>query len=97
MKIIKNNLEKDIENYLVRQCKKNNILCYKFVSPSQNGVPDRILIANNKTIFVELKKPGEKPRKLQQYVFEQMIEHGAILYVIDNKKDINKLIKKILR
>ena len=85
-----------IEKYLKTQAVKNDFLCYKFVSPSNDGVPDRILIGNGLTFFVELKAPGEKPRKLQERVFAKMQKHGAIVYVIDSKEGVDKLFEEIL-
>lgn len=84
-----------IENYLGAKCKRFGFLYYKFVSPGHSGVPDRIVIGNGYTIFVELKKPGEKPRKLQEKIIENMTAHGAIVFTIDNKTDIDVLIHAI--
>lgn len=56
--------EKDIENYLK---KKTKGLCLKFTSPGTIGVPDRIVVMNTGTFFVEVKAPGKNqdPAKLQ--------------------------------
>lgn len=90
-------LEKDIEKYLVNQCKKNNIIEFKMVSPSNAGIPDRLLLYNGNYIFIELKKPGKKPRKLQIYMINKLKSYGAIVYVADTKKQIDKIINKILK
>lgn len=87
--------EGEIEDYMRKQAKKYDFLYYKFVSPSHNGVPDRILIGHGKTVFVELKRPGETPRKLQQEVHKEMRKHGAIVYVIDNKPDVDTLLQEL--
>lgn len=52
--------EKDIEQYLVKQVKNNGGKAYKWVSPGNDGVPDRIVIFPRTIIFVELKAPGKK-------------------------------------
>ena len=59
--------ESNVEQYLVRKMKEAGGLCYKFVSPGCDGVPDRICIYRGQVIFVELKRPGEMPRKLQRH------------------------------
>lgn len=87
--------EGEIEAYLINQCEKNKILCYKFVSPGNSGVPDRILIGNGKTVFVELKAPGEKPRALQVYVMKKMTKAGADVRVADTKDLVDAIIKDI--
>lgn len=86
-----------IEKYLYDQAKKHDILCYKFTAPSTAGVPDRILIGNNKTVFVELKRPGAKPRKLQIAIHNKMRDHGAIVFVADTKELVNDVIDFILQ
>lgn len=92
-----NQIENDVETYLYRQAKKYDILCYKFTAPSTRGVPDRILIGNGKTIFLELKRPGEKPRKLQFAIHKIMREHGATVFVADTKELVNDVIDFILQ
>lgn len=89
--------EKIIETYLREQCKKHGFLCYKFAPCGNNGVPDRVVIGNGKTIFVELKAPGKKTRALQDAVHQQMREAGAIVFVIDTKQKVDTLIKHIER
>lgn len=86
-----------IEKYLYDQAKKHDVLCYKFKAPSTDGVPDRVLIGNNKTVFVELKRPGEKPRKLQIAIHKRMREHGATVFVADTKPLVDKIIDFILQ
>ena len=82
-----------IESYFVRQCKSHGLLCYKFTAPSNAGVPDRIVIGNGRTVFVELKAPGEKPRALQIAVHRQIRAHGGIVFVIDTKNGVDDFIR----
>jgi len=58
-------LEKDLEKKIARWCKDNGYLTYKFSSPSMRGVPDRIIIGPLGVLFLELKRPGNEPTKLQ--------------------------------
>lgn len=88
-------LEKDIEKYLVRRCRENGYLCFKFTSPAHAGVPDRILIGNGRVIFVELKRPGAKPRELQIRTFRHMRDGGADVRVIDTRKLCDDLISEV--
>lgn len=88
--------EGEIESYMVNQSEKKGILCYKFVSPGHRGVPDRILIGNGQTVFVELKAPGETPRELQEYVMKQMRKAGADVEVADTKEDVDRILNRIL-
>lgn len=49
--------EKEIEKYLIDKVKKVGGRSYKFNSPSNAGVPDRVVIINSYVFFVELKTP----------------------------------------
>lgn len=72
-------LEKEIEAKLKRRIEslKNGVKCLKFVSPGYTGVPDRmILLPGGRVVFVELKQPGRRERKRQEYVQGKMRELG---------------------
>lgn len=88
-------LEKEIEEYLVRKVRSEitGALCWKFVSPGHAGVPDRIiLLPSGDCVFVELKRPGERPRLLQTACIEQMRKAGQRVMVCDSKESIDRLI-----
>ena len=84
-----------VENYLIKRAKQENFLHYKFTSPSNNGVPDRVIIGHGLTVFVELKAPGETPRKLQDVVMADMRAHGADVHAIDTKDGIDELFETL--
>lgn len=88
--------ESIVETHLRKQAKEHGYLCYKFTSPGNNGVPDRILIGHGKVLFIETKAPKKVPRKLQERVHEKMRDHGANVLVIDTKEKVDDLFAKIL-
>ncbi len=94
--INKKKRESTVESYFRKQAIAHDYLCYKFVSPANDGVPDRVLVGKGKTLFVELKAPGEKTRKLQEGVIERMRNHGALVFVIDSKDKVDELFNEIL-
>jgi len=58
--------ESSIEKAICKYARENGWLCYKFVSPSHKGVPDRLFInQHGVTCYLEIKRPGEKPTPLQ--------------------------------
>lgn len=96
MKKTKNNpLESTIEEYLIKTAELNGFLCWKFVTPSANGVPDRILIGNGLIFFIELKRPKGKARELQIDAMQTMTLYGATSLVLDTKDKIDKLFEII--
>lgn len=83
-----------VETYMRKRANEMGFLFYKFISPANSGVPDRVVIGNGYAFFVEIKKsPTEEPRKLQRRVINRMIEHGAAVYVIGSKEDAEILLQ----
>lgn len=86
--------EKSIERYLVEQAKQNGMLCLKYSNPNMVGYPDRLLLLpGGGVIWVELKSKGRKPAKIQQIRMAELAAMGHLAKVIDNKADIDELIK----
>ena len=67
--------ESQIEAKLVRMVREHGGLCYKFVSPNNPGVPDRIIITpDGRTVYVELKTEVGRLANIQQW---QISENAA--------------------
>jgi hypothetical protein len=88
-------LERSVETELVKQVKNLGGICWKFTVPSTAGVPDRIILYNGKTYFVELKAPGKKPRPLQLKIHRDMKKQGFPVTTIDNINDVHEFISRI--
>jgi len=69
--------EAKIEKKVVEFCRKNGLLTFKFASPSNRGVPDRIIVHKGKVMFLELKRPGNTPTALQEREIERLKAAGA--------------------
>ena len=66
-------LEKEVEHYFDWVVQRAGGRTYKFKSPSQRGVADRIAcLPNGGTWFVELKAPHGRRSKLQGLFAEEM-------------------------
>ena len=88
--------EKQIEQKLVKATKNMGGIAPKFVSPSFDGMPDRIVLLPGGHIgFVEVKAPGEKPRPLQLSRHGLLQRLGFKVYVIDNEQQIGGLLDEI--
>lgn len=93
----KNVLEKEIEKRFVRRVEATKkCKCFKFVSPGNAGVPDRIVLQKGGHIyFVELKREGQKPRPLQVHVFKVIEKYDFPVYVVDSVEAIDKFVEMI--
>lgn len=86
--------ESTIETYLRDEVRKIGGRAYKFVSPGNDGVPDRLVcLPGGRAIFVELKAPGKKPTVLQlrQQEFLKALDFPVL--VLDNKKAVDIFIR----
>lgn len=88
--------EKSIEKYLTKRAAEHGLLCLKYSNPNMVGYPDRLLVLpGGGVVWVELKSKGRKPTKVQQLRMSKLTGMGHLVEVIDNKADIDKLIKTI--
>ena len=88
--------EKQIEQKLVKATKNMGGIAPKFVSPSFDGMPDRIVLLPGGHIgFVEVKAPGEKPRPLQLSRHGLLRRLGFKVYVLDEEQQIGGLLDEI--
>lgn len=86
--------ESVIEKYLVKRCKEEGWLCYKFSSPAQRGVPDRIVCMPRGTVvFVEVKQENGVLSKLQEVCHEELLKLGQFVTVVWSKEDVDHFIK----
>ena len=82
--------ESAIEAYLRDRVKELGGKAYKFVSPGNTGVPDRLVcLPGGRVVFVELKAPGKKPTAMQLAQQRRLAELGFLVLTLDSKKKIN--------
>ena len=87
--------ESQIERRLAVMVRERGGLCYKFVSPSNPGVPDRIIITPaGRTVYVELKTEIGRLAKIQEW---QMRKRGADVRVIRGIDQVKALVAELFR
>lgn len=88
--------EATIEARLVREVRKLGGLCYKFTSPGNPGVPDRIVILpGGRTIYVELKTEIGRLSKLQKWQREEMQKRGADVRVLKGLDQVTAFLEEV--
>ena len=88
--------EKTIEQKLVAEVKKRGGICPKWVCPSFDGMPDRLVFLPGRHFgMVEVKAPGEKPRPLQVSRHRLLQRLGFKVYVLDALEDIGGILDEI--
>ena len=89
-------LEKTVEHKLTVAVKKAGGIAVKFVSPSFDGMPDRlVLLPDGLIAFVELKAPGKRPRPLQKARHRLLRSLGFKVYVIDKPEQIGGMLDEL--
>lgn len=89
-------LEKEVEKFLVREVKKIGGISFKFISPGNAGVPDRIVILpTGKVVFVELKTDNGKLTKLQEAQIKKISNLGADARVLRGIEGVKEFINEI--
>ena len=91
--------EKYLEQKLVKKVKSLGGQAYKFVSPSNAGVPDRlVLLPGGKAFFVEVKKPKTGRLSKLQIWHKGLIEGlGFKVFVLDDKDRIEEILNEDIK
>lgn len=89
-------LEKELERKFCIRAKELGGKAYKFVSPGNDGVPDRLVVLPGGHIgFVELKQQGKKPTALQNKKIRELRKMGCFVTVLDRPEDIDHVLSQI--
>lgn len=76
-------LEKEIERRMCEMIRKRGGLTYKFTSPGNVGVPDRLVITPTGVVwFVELKTETGRLSKLQKHRIAELEERRVNVRVV---------------
>ena len=87
--------EAQIEAHLRDEIKKLGGRAYKFVSPGNIGVPDRlVLLPGGTALFVELKAPGKTATALQQKKQADIRALGFGVTTIDTKAGVDEFVAR---
>ncbi len=92
---MKQKSEKDIEKFFVATVKTMGGRSFKWTSPQNRGVPDRIaLFPGGVVIFVELKRPGGKLTALQAKLKRECFDAMDIPYIVLDSFDAVRTFKE---
>jgi hypothetical protein len=81
--------ESEVEQELKKLVKEHGGECYKWVSPGQRGVPDRIVIFPGFVSFVELKRPkGGVLSEHQKRIHIRFGELDYDVHVLSTKEQV---------
>ena len=84
--------ESQLENEIRKYAESQGVLTYKFTSPGNAKVPDRILIGATATVFLEVKAAGKKPDDGQVEEMFRINTVGGYATWCDNITDAKEVI-----
>ena len=88
-------LEKSIEAHLVKSVRRIGGVAYKFVSPAQRGVADRVVcLSDGSTWFIELKTEGGRLSPLQKVFADEMARLRQKYVCLWSKEQVDEWIKE---
>lgn len=90
--------ESEIEKILVDGIRKLGGRAFKWVSPGNDGVPDRIVVLPGyPAIFVEMKTVTGKPTSLQRVQIERLQKMGQDVRVLYGEKETRTFLEECRR
>ena len=89
--------EKEIERRMCELVRKRGGLTYKFLSPNNPGVPDRIVITPAGVVwFVELKTIVGRMANIQRYQKTELEKRGANVRVVRGWDGVKEFINEVM-
>lgn len=69
--------EQQIQSKRIKQLEAEGYYVIKLIRTNKNGIPDLLAIPpGSEVLFSEVKRPGQKPSKLQEYRMKELNNHG---------------------
>lgn len=95
--------ERDIKEFMLARATANGILARKVVWEGRDSAPDWVLMSaapnpfqGGRTLWVELKAPGEKPTSAQLREHNRMRQHGQVVMVLDSFEAVMDAVEWLL-
>lgn len=90
-------LEKEIERRMREAVKKRGGLTYKFTSPNNPGMPDRIVITPAGDVwFIELKTESGKVSRIQKHRLAELEKNGMKVRVLHGWDETRDFVEEVL-
>jgi hypothetical protein len=88
--------EAEIEAYLREEVKKLGGKSYKWISPGNTGVPDRIVFHQGRVFFCEIKSKKGVVSAVQRMRFNELGKLGFDVIVLRSKRDVGEFVRGVM-
>ena len=75
-------LESKIQSRIIKRYEKDGYFVVKLIKTNKNGIPDLMCLKDGKMLFIEVKRPGLKPKTLQEFRHEELKNKGFEVLVL---------------
>lgn len=77
-------LEKKVQERIIKRYTDLGWMVIRLINTNKPGIPDLLLLKDGTARFIEVKRPGKKPRPLQEKRIAQLRAIGFQVEVLDN-------------
>lgn len=85
-------LESVIQRKTIKRLEASGWLVVKLIQTTMNGITDLVALKNGEAVFIEIKRPGERPTRLQVYVHNRLRDAGFKVLIITNENQVDALL-----
>jgi Holliday junction resolvase len=90
-KTISNKTEAQIQRAILVKLEKLGWYVIKLIQTNKNGIPDLLCHKAGRTVYVEVKRPGHKPRALQVVRMRELDIAGIDSFVMSDINELERL------
>lgn len=80
--------EQQIQSKLIKKFESDGFYVLKLIKTNKNGIPDILAIKEDRTKFIEVKKPGGVLSELQKYRIRELRKQGIDAVAMDGVDSI---------
>lgn len=85
-------LESRVQRSVIKRLEDKGYLVVKVGLCNKAGFPDLMGLKDGRAVFVEVKRPGNKPRPLQEYRIDELQRAGFTAIVVTCAGDVDSLL-----
>jgi Holliday junction resolvase len=86
--------EAEIQAQIIKEMRSRGWLVNKLIQTTLNGSPDLIAHKDGRTVYIEVKRPGQKVRPLQDFRHRELAKYGIFTYVLVDISQISMIESK---
>ncbi len=87
--------ENYVEGYLVKEVERRRGFVMKLSAAFLSGVPDRLVVLNGRTVFVETKAKNGSLSAIQKHRIGLIRRAGGVVHVVNSREMVDELMEEL--